>query len=149
VDLFKSAMTDETLMPPRCCRIEIPLRFVEGILGYELVVEFKEKLREFGTKNRLYCPQETCSAFIGEASNTKGEEMNCPKCWTLVCAYCKSASHPGWEPCSDDKDPASKLVLELGDREGWRRCRGCGRLVELDHGWCVLFQLDNFLEVAP
>lgn len=135
-------MADETLMPPRCCRVTIPLRSVERLLGHDTVVEFEEKLREFSTKNRLYCPQETCSAFIGEASSTKGEQVNCPKCGITVCTYCKTTSHSVWEACSDDKDPASKLVLELGEREGWRRCGGCRRLVELDHGWCAFFQLD-------
>ena len=148
VDLFKSAMTDETLMPPRCCRTEIPLPTVERLLGDDDVVQFTEKMREFSTKNRLYCPMATCSAFIGEASSIKGRRVFCPKCGIAVCAYCKTVGHSILEPCSDDKDPASKLVLELGESEGWRRCGGCRRLVELDHGWCVLSQAHYLTETC-
>lgn len=136
---FKSAMTDETMMPPCCCKTEIPLRFVKRLLGHDIFLEFEEKMREFGTKNRLYCPIATCSAFIGEASSTKGVGVNCPKCMTDVCAYCKTTSHPILEECSDDRDPTSRLVLELAERESWRRCGRCRRLVELNHGWCALF----------
>ena len=148
VDLFKSAMTDETLMPPRCCRTEIPLPTVERLLGDDVVVQFNEKMREFGTKNRLYCPIATCSAFIGEASSVEGNLVNCPKCGIDVCAYCKTVSHSISERCSDDDDPTSKLVLELGESEGWQRCGGCCRLIELDHGWCALFQI-HYRDMSP
>jgi len=148
VDLFKSAMTDETLMPPRCCRTEVPLLMVRRLFGHDDVVQFKEKRREFSTKNRLYCPIATCSAFIGEASSIEGKVVNCPKCGIEVCAYCKTVNHSTSERCSDDKDPASKLVLELGESQGWRRCGGCRRLVERDHGWCALFQIHYRTEIC-
>jgi len=148
-DLFKSAMTDETLMPPRCCGTEIPIPMVERLLGSDVIVQFKEKMGEFSTKNRLYCPIATCSAFIGEASSIEGDLVNCPKCGAEVCAYCKTVSHSISERCSDDNDSAFKLVLELGESEGWRRCGGCRRLVELDYGWCVYIKFTTLPRHLP
>jgi hypothetical protein len=135
VDLVRSAMTDETLMPPRCCRMEIPIRLVGTVLDSDEMARFIAKHREFGTANRLYCQVPECSAFIGEASSVPGESVACPKCGTQMCAYCKIAQHPYWEPCSDDKDVASQLAIELGKQEGWRRCNACKRLIELVYGW--------------
>lgn len=137
VNLFTAAMTDEGLMPPRCCRLPIPLRAVASLLGPEATRQFEYKVLEFGTPNRLYCPVESCSAFIGSASTLVGTVQVCPRCSTRVCAYCKTLEHSSWILCSDDRDPVSKLVLELGQKEGWRRCNRCRRLVELAFGWWV------------
>ncbi|KAF8323990.1 hypothetical protein DL93DRAFT_2176131 [Clavulina sp. PMI_390] len=147
-ELFTSAMTNETLMPPRCCRVEIPLTLVARLLGVLLVGRFTAKVQEFGTKNRLYCPISTCSAFIGSASDQKGVNVACPRCFTMVCAYCKTTVHPSWEECSDDKDEASQLVLALGEREGWRRCRTCKRLVELSLGWYITLDASAVMSSA-
>lgn len=135
VHLFESSMTDESLMPPRCCRQAIPVDLIYDHLAWDTILQFTEKNREFGTRNRLYCPQERCSTFIGEASNTPGSSETCPKCDTAVCSYCKTLQHPRWERCSLDKDPASRAALQLGERNGWRRCGECRRLVELNQGW--------------
>lgn len=135
VNLFTSSMTDETLMPPRCCRQEIPLRSVAAHLGGRVVRDFEAKKWEFSTADRLYCPIEWCSAFIGPAATTHGTSVNCPRCYQAICAYCKIPQHSRRVPCGRDKDAASKLLLELGEREGWRRCGNCRRLVELKDGW--------------
>jgi len=61
-DLFKASMQDETLMPPRCCRQEIPIDLAE--LPFKEIQDFNAKLLEFSTVDRLYCSKPTCSAFI-------------------------------------------------------------------------------------
>ncbi len=60
--LFMSSMQDETLMPPRCCRKEIPIDLVQ--LTLKEIEDFNAKRLEYLTSNRLYCSQPTCSAFI-------------------------------------------------------------------------------------
>lgn len=133
--LFTSSMTDESLMPPRCCRQSIPLRSVAALLGPTTTRKFEGKQIEFGTPNRLYCPVKSCSAFMGPASTIHGATRACPSCYTRVCAFCKIPQHSAMVACGDDKDAASKMLLELGQREGWKRCGSCRRLVELSQGW--------------
>lgn len=137
VDLFRAATSDETLMPPRCCRMEIPLRLVDRLLSPKESATFVAKSIEFATANRIYCPKPNCSRFIGEASKQKGTSVECPnpRCGIQICSFCKTEQHPSWEDCSDDKDEASKLALALGNKEGWRRCGECRQLIELVVGW--------------
>lgn len=51
---------------------------------------------------------------------------------TAVCTLCKREDHPDYIPCQTDLESA--IVLALGQTEGWQRCPGCHRLVELLHG---------------
>lgn len=60
--LFEQSMQDETLMPPRCCQKLIPLDLAR--LNREETENFNAKQLEYSTKDRLYCSQPTCSAFI-------------------------------------------------------------------------------------
>lgn len=43
---------------------------------------------------------------------------------------CKGAAHQG--DCPEDE--ASNQLLALAEQEGWKRCPGCHRMVELTHG---------------
>jgi hypothetical protein len=61
-DLFMAAMRDESLMPPRCCRQEIPLLLAR--LTKTEMDSFEAKRLEFSTPDRLYCSRPTCSTFI-------------------------------------------------------------------------------------
>jgi hypothetical protein len=75
-NLFTASLQDETLMPPRCCRQEIPVALAQ--LTPEEIEEFNAKRLENSTVDRLYCSQPTCSAFIPPALivNSVG---TCPK----------------------------------------------------------------------
>jgi hypothetical protein len=75
-ELFKASMQDETLMPPQCCRQEIPI--VLAKLTPKETDDFNAKRLEHLTTDRLYCSQPTCSTFIPPAFivNSVGR---CPK----------------------------------------------------------------------
>ena len=60
--LFMISMQDETLMPPRCCRQEIPIVLAQ--LTSKETEDFNAKRVEYTTSGRLYCFQPTCSTFI-------------------------------------------------------------------------------------
>ncbi|KAF8523612.1 hypothetical protein JB92DRAFT_2704628 [Gautieria morchelliformis] len=130
VGLFEAAIKDESLMPPRCCRIPIPDTLVIPHLSTKSAALFLEKSQEHRTSNRLYCPEPSCSQFLGAARKER-VNVRC-KCSRLVCAVCKSFAHPGDVPCSLDTD--SQQVLDLAKSEGWQRCPGCSHMVELAHG---------------
>ncbi|KIJ55708.1 hypothetical protein M422DRAFT_151942 [Sphaerobolus stellatus SS14] len=131
IELFQHAMRDESLMPPRCCRMEIPAGQVLPYLRQQEREIFMEKRQEYSTLNRLYCPRATCSKFMGSC---EGEVRNvtCPACRLLVCTGCKKNGHASHIPCDNDNE--AQQLLELGERNGWQRCPGCHRMVELALG---------------
>ncbi|KAF8519007.1 hypothetical protein BU17DRAFT_76032 [Hysterangium stoloniferum] len=131
VELFEHASKDESLMPPRCCRLEIPVGLVAPHLSAKSRALFLEKLREHQTPNRLYCPDPTCSRFIGSADEAEGRHV-CSSCGIQVCAMCKKRAHPRYVPCETDTD--AQELIALGETSGWKRCPGCHQMVELSYG---------------
>lgn len=135
-DLFQSAMRDESLYPPRCCRQNIPFSQVQPHLSRNLATQFQEKSRELGTLNRVYCARQTCSRFLGPLSETlfgaTVYDCSAPNCETRTCARCRG-QYDGWMHMCQ-RDQGAEHVLDLGRTEGWARCPGCSQLIELDMG---------------
>jgi len=129
IDLFNASTTDESLFPPRCCNKAFDFQQVRHHLGSKLALAFQSKSAEFSTTNRIYCHRPTCSMFLGAATD-KAIAKFCDKCMAVTCGQCKEQAHPNL-PCSAELDA---VVLDLAEREGWKRCPGCHRLVELSHG---------------
>ena len=127
--LFRSSMTDEALFPPRCCGNEMPLDEARPLLGVELAREFAAKSVELSTADRTYCHDQRCSTFIPPAT-IQGEVGVCPTCARSTCSICKGISHQGDCP----QDPGVQAVIDLAQGEGWRRCDGCRRMIELNYG---------------
>lgn len=123
--LFTSAMRDESLFPPKCCRQAIPAGEHVDILGADLINLYHAKRIEFSTENRTYCHNAECGAFINPA-----EVGRCSKCDRQTCVSCKKAAHIG--DCPQDME--LQRVLELAEQRNWRRCASCSSMVELAHG---------------
>lgn len=123
--LFTSAMRDETLFPPKCCKQAIPAEQHSEILGRDLVNLYHAKQIEFSTENRTYCHNAKCGAFINP-----GNVGRCSSCGMRTCVSCKRASHGG--DCSQDDE--LRRVLQMAEQKGWRRCTKCNAMVELAHG---------------
>ncbi|KAF7117939.1 hypothetical protein CNMCM5793_007289 [Aspergillus hiratsukae] len=128
VKLFQDSMTDETLFPPRCCRKEIPLSLVSGFLGLARTQEFEEKAIEFTDPHRTYCSNPSCSKYIFPYS-VSSYIGTCTHCSSRTCMHCKRPSHEG-----DCPDPEDEELLQLAEREGWRRCFQCRNMIELGTG---------------
>ncbi|KAK4188586.1 hypothetical protein QBC35DRAFT_522767 [Podospora australis] len=128
--LFQTAMTDETLFPPRCCGKPIPLDLCRPFLSPQLAGQFQAKKVEFGTPNRTYCSQPNCSTFI-PPQGIKADVATCGRCCATTCVSCKKAAHAGTD-CPDDQ--ATRDLLDLARAEGWQRCYSCARFVELNTG---------------
>ncbi|KIW29679.1 hypothetical protein, variant [Cladophialophora immunda] len=128
-ELVDLATKDESLFPPRCCREPFEMGGVNIFLTKELRDQFEHAKVEFGTRNRTYCCQETCSAFI-TPGNIEGDRATCGKCGTMTCNICKKPAHDGHCP----EDPELQATLSLATQSGWQRCYGCDRLIELDVG---------------
>lgn len=130
VELFTRLLTDQTLFPPRCCREPIALDKARFLLGPTLVGKYLAKKLEYETENPTYCSQPTCSRFIPPLviQNNVG---TCVKCQLRTCVLCKSQAHVGMD-CPQDNSTQS--MLEMAEREGWKRCYSCHRMVELGTG---------------
>ena len=127
--LFRSSFTDESLFPPRCCKLKIPIDSAKQHLPLSLVREYRAKQIEHGTPNRTYCHKATCSAFIPPAS-IEGDTATCLDCGDGTCVFCKGQSHANECPA----DTVTQEVLRIASENGWQRCRSCRRMVELETG---------------
>lgn len=129
--LFTSAMTDETMFPPRCCRThEIDFEAARPLLNKDLVSQFQDRSLELRTQDRTYCHVSHCSTFIRPDTIVAGVAM-CPSCEARTCALCKSRAHQGRD-CPLDE--GRQQIEQLAQEHGWRQCRSCHRIVELSHG---------------
>ena len=89
-----------------------------------------KKAVEFGTKDRVYCHRPACSAFLGSATPAAAR-LTCIECRAQTCSHCKAAAHSPLIRCTSSEDEG---VIALAGQEGWKRCPGCGHLVELTLG---------------
>jgi hypothetical protein len=128
--LFRAALTDESLFPPRCCRQPIPLDTIRTFLNSELVHAFIDKKLEFDTPNKTYCAIPICSTFI-RSTNIANNVGTCHRCHFETCTLCKEAAH-GRAECPHD--PEAQQILEMVRENGWQRCYTCSSVVELKYG---------------
>ncbi|CAL8580482.1 hypothetical protein XPA_006203 [Xanthoria parietina] len=115
--LFTSAMTDETLFPPQCCGISIPLARME---------------LSTPASERTYCASQTCSLFLG--SQTEGlqeEKVHCPRCNTDTCTTCKGVAH---ESSYCPQDPSVVSLMATAASQGYKQCPSCHLVIELTFG---------------
>ena len=122
-------MGDETLYPPRCCRLEMPWDSVRFVIQAELAAGFEAKREELGTRNRVYCYDPACASFIGRA-RIVSDVATCPTCQKETCVNCKSATHAGDRAA----DTGLQMTLALARQQGWKRCSECRAVVELNTG---------------
>ncbi|RDL37534.1 uncharacterized protein BP5553_04967 [Venustampulla echinocandica] len=127
--LFKASLTDDSLFPPRCCRQPVASSILRVFLPADLLYQYEEKKIEHETPNRTYCSNASCSAFI-KAENIADERASCRVCSCITCTICKAKAHRGDCPA----DTTLQEMLLVADANGWKRCFGCRRLVELAHG---------------
>ncbi|OAK99240.1 hypothetical protein IQ06DRAFT_204302, partial [Phaeosphaeriaceae sp. SRC1lsM3a] len=129
VHLFKSALVNTTLFPPRCCKKAIPPEICRALLPKELVKAFDLKVEELATPNPTYCSNTNCSKFI-RPIQIKAEIGTCAFCNEKTCVRCKSSEHEGLCP----KDPHVQLLMDIAKRSKWQQCSKCKNMVELEHG---------------
>ncbi|KAI0651662.1 hypothetical protein C8Q79DRAFT_997011 [Trametes meyenii] len=130
VQLFRAATIDESLFPPSCCRQPFKIEDVCHYLDSNLRKLVEKKTLEFGTKKRVYCYRPTCSSFLG-AATPRATRVLCTTCWVYTCGHCKAAAHDLSVLCTSTEDAT---VVALAEESGWKRCPGCGHLVELSIG---------------
>lgn len=130
--LVEASTRDETLHPLRCCRQPLPVASILQTLPLDLRSRFYQKSTEFATppSSRIYCPNETCSVFLGSSSERRSE-ITCTTCSTRACSTCKNRAHPD-EDCAENTQ--SLVVKSLASEMGWQTCPGCHAIVDLRQG---------------
>ncbi len=128
--LFRAAMVDESLFPPRCCRQPIPFDASRFFLDADVVRQFPGKALEFCTQKRTYCHNQRCGVFVPPSQYVDSVAV-CQGCGMRTCITCKAASH-GRGDCPDDSE--LQQVIQLAKDQGWQRCQTCLSMVELNVG---------------
>jgi len=128
-DLFTRSMTDEALFPPGCCRHPVGLPAVQHIISTEMLERYERRRVEIETRDRVYCSNQRCSAFL-PTNLVRNDRVVCPTCRTVTCTMCKGPAHRGDCPA----DTTLRQVLDMAGENQWRRCPGCGRMMDLMDG---------------
>ncbi|KAF2967688.1 hypothetical protein GQX73_g5854 [Xylaria multiplex] len=114
--LFRDAIIDESLFPPRCCKQSIPLDKSQLFLDANVISQFRQKSLELSTPNRTYCHNTSCAAFIPPA-NCSHTTATCGECRRQTCTTCKGVWHNG--DCPHDEQ--LQQVIQLAREQGWQR----------------------------
>jgi hypothetical protein len=134
--LITIAMQTESLFPPKCCLTEIPLKTVLYALDNEQRSSFKQKAAEWAqpTEKRWYCPEPKCAKWIAPSKMNRSWTtcLICPHCQTSICRTCRGLAHGQDTNCPQDF--GLNAMLDIAEREGWRRCYNCRSLVEKTSG---------------
>ncbi|RPA83183.1 hypothetical protein BJ508DRAFT_201867, partial [Ascobolus immersus RN42] len=131
--MFLNATKEESLYPPRCCKVAIPAEEVLklGVLDGDEVREYRERAEEYATAKRVYCHNTKCGKFIPSSRILREKDTgSCLYCATLTCIHCGKKNHPG--ECPEDEDLTK--TLELGKLQKWKRCEKCKRMVDRKAG---------------
>lgn len=131
--LFRAALKDESLFPPRCDGRPIHLNQVRFFLPSGLAREFENRREELTSRNRVYCHDPRCSTYIpwpDAIESTEGDWLACPQCGKTTCTICKAVAHTGDCP----SDTALQQLVDTANRESWQRCFQCHRFVDLEQG---------------
>lgn len=141
--VVKTALIDEAMFPPRCCKQLFPINDMQRLLTPELNSQYGEKKIEFETSDRTYCSNPNCSTFLYPVNIVEKEKIGiCPVCFIVTCTMCKGGEHIGDCP----EDSGILQVLDLAKKEGWKRCSKCNRVIELKYG-CnhITYKYPSFL----
>ncbi|TDL23936.1 hypothetical protein BD410DRAFT_720326 [Rickenella mellea] len=134
VQTIDMATRDDSLLPLRCCRQEIPVNQVRLYVPSRMWSIFEKRLKEFNTADRLYCSNKACNGFLGERT-TYSSSVGCGSCGISTCSRCTTLAHAIGAPCDPEAaDAGVQQVIALGQEAGWQRCPQCRQMVELAHG---------------
>jgi len=88
---------------------------------------------------RYYCHNRQCSTLL-QLDETDEPRATCPLCKMVVCVPCKTQWHNDLT-CEeyqalppDVRSPEDRLLIQLAKEKKWRRCKDCGRIIELAYG---------------
>lgn len=132
VSMAEVANKNEEILPLQCCQQHLPMNTFLSFLQGPLRATFSSKCAEAATPPnlRIYCPNKTCSIFIGRSTTSTPCVISCPECSTDVCSRCRNHAHPR-ESCDDYE---CRGVRSLAKANKWQTCPTCEMIVERSSG---------------
>jgi hypothetical protein len=126
---FKSAYKSKT--PFKCCRTLIKPTVATPFISTSFSERYSLFHLEATTKHPKYCSSSSCHLFI-PPSTIHGPVATCPSptCTRRTCTKCMKKEHKG--VCKEDKE--GKAVEALAKKKGWKKCPGCGWILERTEG---------------
>lgn len=133
--LCVTATKDERLLPASCCNHPIPEDAIMRVLSPQQWVAYNKAVTEHRCTNRMYCPNQHCSAFVGERAQADRAPRYCEQCGTCFCESCACLwdGHGAGVVCSHDRSDEKELQA-LAKLTGWQQCARCRRVIERDGG---------------
>ena len=132
VRMFELAAKNESNYPIRCCREVpvIPLDHIDvvSLVGAETIATAEVKIVEYETRDKTYCHDSRCSAFIAP-DTINGSRAVCGACEKVTCSGCKVGFHEG--ECKTTNDEAFD---EWRQTNGSATCNACRREIIISHG---------------
>ncbi|KAI9686337.1 MAG: hypothetical protein M1822_003682 [Bathelium mastoideum] len=116
--------------PFECCNQAVPIRLYANA-PRDFRPQYERMQLERATPNPLYCANQRCGQFIPPTFHQGPDEAMCDQCDRITCRLCRNTAH-GNNVCPQDE--GARQVEWLANDRGWRRCPGCGEMVERDYG---------------
>jgi hypothetical protein len=124
------------------CRLAISSPECMGLLAPEqqAALASMETEAAVGQGVRLYCPNARCSKLLIADDKRADTPLPCPYCGERLCANCGVTWHAGmtcqaYQARPDALSSAEdRALMELGKKEGMKRCPACGVMVQRTMG---------------
>ena len=133
IRMVTKSLQDESMFPPQCCHKPIEGSDMKKMIGSALVQEQKKRATELNDPDRTYCSDLTCSRYISPTIGFwpafTSKMVGTCRCGIQTCRKCKESAHRG--KCLA---PLDKSLEKLIKRKKWKRCKKCGRIIELNEG---------------
>lgn len=141
--LCRSALTDKSLVPVRCCSTVIEMSTIQLFLSQSEFLKYEHYVAEVTATNKMYCSNSSCSQFIDldkldKSSINSDGSFECVNkaCRTILCYNCK-ISHRGLtceQYRSRKSDTEDAAFMELVKSKKYQKCNNCKMFLELIYG---------------
>lgn len=118
---FQVSLASMPFRPARCCDaaayITLPLLRACLHLSSHEAHAYREKLAEYDARDKVYCSDPRCSAFIPPALRD-GRVGRCRVCRKKTCLRCRGLGHFGGCDDGGGGDELAPVVVSIGGGEG-------------------------------
>lgn len=103
---------------------------------------------------KFYCPFKDCSALLVNDGEEIVAQSECPNCWRLFCAQCKTSWYAGIDCAEfqksnrDERERENIMMMELAKNKNWKRCPNCRFYVERTSG-CMYMKCRSVHPLFP
>lgn len=128
---FTTALRDMALFPVTCCGSPWHFDVARGLVPEVDLNKYMTRFEEKTDPHPLYCPVETCSAFISyRLFSEHSDTVKCPTCTRGVCVKCKQLRDADAAHACRTFDP----LLAMLKKFKYKVCPKCGIAVARMYG---------------